>query len=771
MESNRTKELWGGCGMKKVIVAPFDYLQFSDTYYEDKEDSYNYSLSELSKTNSVHLVALTHNRVRTVNYKGINFFYSPIKDELLQHIESLLPDMLILSGYNTSLNVSICQSPLLRSSKKLVLFVGGRLTLPPSVIKYDWIFVSSETMKQTLIDQGGKPEKIINCSFCVDTKQFKPNKSIKKIYDIIYCADWRENKRQDLLLRTLLQTPDVSCLFIGAQDGIYNKDYFREMQSLILNPKLKDRITVINRVKGVELPIYYQQSKVGIHLGMWSEGGARSPLEAMSSGLPVIVTTDCLSNTSRIDDHKEGIYAQPTEKSLSEAIQSLLQDNKLRSKLGSNARKKVIKHWTYNHMLSAFTTCLEKSDASEELKSMRDSTREALDIYKHNSVTTTLPSLNGNKGVYLFGFFGHGYLADEILRIATENLIKRINSSIDVMSRINCPLPQLFITGDVINDITGLDYIINFLNTNTKLVVFCGGTWFGKLRIEFANYFDYWKNRLKVPYIIFGTGWREEFNYTLSKLDRDRLCEFIMRADFVGLRGKLSVEKVRNFLAEEGKDKHIECIGDPIMSLDIDRKLRITDNIADCIGTNFRLFGPAETAQSNLDNTDTFSFYLVDLICQLRAARKLPIRFYPMTVPSGVKDLGGLNDQCAYDKFFKRRSVDNGYSNLDLMIQQIANSKINVGVRLHFQLLSLIANIPFIPIEYQFNKMRDTLSANNKFCELEKMIIPFGNIQDISFTQFEDLLNRIKSLDWDRIKSGVGEVRKIQEKYIRGYLR
>lgn len=65
-----------------------------------------------------------------------------------------------------------------------------------------------------------------------------------------------------------------------------------------------------------------------------------SVLEAMSVGLPVVVSDDC-GLASLIDQHRCGIVAEPTVASLADAVRTLLSDPALASSMGDRGRRTV----------------------------------------------------------------------------------------------------------------------------------------------------------------------------------------------------------------------------------------------------------------------------------------------------------------------------------------------------------------------------------------------------------------------------------------------
>lgn len=85
-------------------------------------------------------------------------------------------------------------------------------------------------------------------------------------------------------------------------------------------------------------------------------------LEAMSFGKPVISTKIKGSGVSWINQNmKTGIVVEPeNSEELADAIKKLLKDNKLKRKLGKNAKKRVMKYFTKEKMVQDYARVLRK---------------------------------------------------------------------------------------------------------------------------------------------------------------------------------------------------------------------------------------------------------------------------------------------------------------------------------------------------------------------------------------------------------------------------
>ena len=86
-------------------------------------------------------------------------------------------------------------------------------------------------------------------------------------------------------------------------------------------------------------------------------------IEAMRAGKP-IVATDVGGNTESVRNGKEGLIVPPADTvALADALESLVADKSLRKKLGRNARKRFLTHFTADAMIQKTANWLQSCSA------------------------------------------------------------------------------------------------------------------------------------------------------------------------------------------------------------------------------------------------------------------------------------------------------------------------------------------------------------------------------------------------------------------------
>ncbi|MEW6557940.1 MAG: glycosyltransferase family 1 protein [Elusimicrobiota bacterium] len=201
----------------------------------------------------------------------------------------------------------------------------------------NFIFTVSESEKKRLIQYGyNAQDKIKVIHNGVDTHKFKvigkqEKEQINKVKEIYHLPEkyilyvGRINFRKNLikLVEAIdkITEKEIKLVLAG------KKDWKNEnIEEIIDNFSLKDRIVMIGYVEEEFLPIIYSLAKLLCYVS-YEEGFGLPPLEAMASGLPVVV--------SDIEVVKEvcgdaGNYVNPFEsKSIADMINKLLEDDNL----------------------------------------------------------------------------------------------------------------------------------------------------------------------------------------------------------------------------------------------------------------------------------------------------------------------------------------------------------------------------------------------------------------------------------------------------------
>lgn len=176
----------------------------------------------------------------------------------------------------------------------------------------------------------------------IDTEKFIPNESVlKDPKRIISVGRLHSDKNLSMLVESLV---GLDCKLVLVGDGPEREVIKEYARSLGVNVEMLGKISQEN------LPIELQKSAIFI-LASKSEGNPKSLLEAMSTGLACVGT--CVKGIREvIEDGETGLLSESTPESLREKIKTLLENQELRDKLGSNARVKIERDYSLSVILS-----------------------------------------------------------------------------------------------------------------------------------------------------------------------------------------------------------------------------------------------------------------------------------------------------------------------------------------------------------------------------------------------------------------------------------
>jgi len=295
----------------------------------------------------------------------VNKIFKSLESQIdIVHLHSPLPPLIktsrpIITTIHTPMLTDYRQTRI-TSFHSLFSKISAKLVSYPQELKLieasDIITTVSNPVAQELKEYNIKPSELIITGNGVDEKFFnykqkKPEGNIKYImfagridrekglFDLVECGRYISKERSDVR-------------FIIAGKG---RD-FNKLKKKIKKIGLQDKFILTGQVNKNQLVKLYQNATIFI-LPSYHEGLPSVVLEAMSCGLPVIVT-DVRGNRELISNGETGIVIPPrSPKKMAKTISTLLDDGKLRKKLGENARKIIEKNYTWDKISNKFLEC------------------------------------------------------------------------------------------------------------------------------------------------------------------------------------------------------------------------------------------------------------------------------------------------------------------------------------------------------------------------------------------------------------------------------
>ncbi len=225
----------------------------------------------------------------------------------------------------------------------------------------DSLVTSSEFLideiEEYLVKVDRKKLKIIHEA--VDTTKFKPENISNPENVVLTVARIDPVKGLENLINSipliLIKIPDVKIKIVGS---IPNRNYFLMLKNKILELECEKFVEFVGPIPHDELPNMLSNSKIFI-LTSKTEASSISTMEAMASGLPVIVTR-VGGMPSLIINGINGFLVEPDNpESVAEKAIELLIDDSLRAKIGKSARETIEKKYNWDNFIDGLTNLIQ----------------------------------------------------------------------------------------------------------------------------------------------------------------------------------------------------------------------------------------------------------------------------------------------------------------------------------------------------------------------------------------------------------------------------
>ncbi|MEL6150825.1 MAG: glycosyltransferase [Chloroflexota bacterium] len=171
-----------------------------------------------------------------------------------------------------------------------------------------------------------------------DAQPFKARYDLRDSHVILFMGRLHPRKGVDVLARAFTQMtrPDVRLLIVGPDEGLMD-----DLQTLAQQDA---RIVLTGFLEGEDRLAAFAASDI-FTLPAVGEGLPMAVLEAMATGLPVIISPGC--NLPEVTTHGAGVEVVVNEQKLQQAIEGLVADDDLRTRMATTARDLVREHFTW----------------------------------------------------------------------------------------------------------------------------------------------------------------------------------------------------------------------------------------------------------------------------------------------------------------------------------------------------------------------------------------------------------------------------------------
>lgn len=190
-------------------------------------------------------------------------------------------------------------------------------------------------------------------------------------YGIVTVGRIRPEKGTDLFVRAMIealpQLPGAQAVVIGAAKSEH-QGFLDALKSDIAQAGLKDRFTFPGEIAAQDLPSVLRATRLLVALPRY-EGYGMTPLEAMASGVPVVLSDTghfaafcgCDAPDAAPDTNSAGrLVACDDPKAAADAIVTLLTDPELHAQLASNARTRAVTRFSVQQEADAIARVYEE---------------------------------------------------------------------------------------------------------------------------------------------------------------------------------------------------------------------------------------------------------------------------------------------------------------------------------------------------------------------------------------------------------------------------
>lgn len=309
----------------------------------------------------------------------------------------------------------------------------------------------------------------------------------------------------------------------------------------------------------------------------------------------------------------------------------------------------------------------------------------------------------------MIGYFGSGAYSDDLIEHVTKALLLEQRSDLT------------FDSGIMFNPhASDPDYLNSF-----DLLIHCGGSLLGKCTHPPIRDIARWAGKLRTPLCVFGIGYRfEPDKEPLAPESRERIRLLFEKSSVVSVRGPYTVKH----LVENGVDTSKICsLADPVIACDIPLERTPTHIVG-----NVRDMPSVEVQHASTNRVHKLFAECYDWLIDTYDLPLLLVS-WRHNIDSD-NDMGGADKVIALMKNGHRVMKYKPYSYLEAA-KLLGGAEFYFGQRLHPTVYAASQGIPFVGLEYQFDKMLDWAGT----VEIDNVI----NTRDATLDSFIGAYSRV----------------------------
>ncbi len=185
----------------------------------------------------------------------------------------------------------------------------------------------------------------------IDTDLFQPLAVEKKRRSVLFLGRCEAQKQPLLFLEAIMDIPDCHITFIGAGSMEAAVQAYIQAHDI-------DVLHITDRLQNEDLPQIFSEHSVYVLPSLYEGGSAKTVLEAMACGVPVVVT-DVFGLRALVEHEQQGLVSLESAEALRSSIQRLLDNSHFSETLGKQARKRIIEKYSLEAVLAREISFLE----------------------------------------------------------------------------------------------------------------------------------------------------------------------------------------------------------------------------------------------------------------------------------------------------------------------------------------------------------------------------------------------------------------------------
>lgn len=210
-----------------------------------------------------------------------------------------------------------------------------------------------------MLELGLPKAKIVTIPNAVDTETFRPNDSKKMDNLILSVGRIIPEKGLDVLLKAMFNLKTrTQVVIIGTAE---NDSYFSGIQHLIqrINDRTEHKVSYLGPIHGNALIDWYQKATIFAAPARKEHFGIAN-IEALACGTPVVASA-VGGVPDVVKDGFDGVLVPPDQSlALASALETLLENKKLRESYGRNGRMMAEKFFSWNTVLEKVVRIYKK---------------------------------------------------------------------------------------------------------------------------------------------------------------------------------------------------------------------------------------------------------------------------------------------------------------------------------------------------------------------------------------------------------------------------